>query len=821
MDQQRTSVGAKATGGAAGRAAARGWQRRLGVAALVAVSLGLAACSSPEDKVASFYKKGQGYMQSADYVKASLEFKNALQINPNNVPAMYGLALIAEHNSNWDQTNALLRRVIELDPQHLQAHIKLGKLLLAAGRAEAAKEYSDAAMALAPTDADVIALRAAIVFQQGDRAQAVELAKQALEQRADQTDALVVLATARIADGDIDGGLARLDEALKTNERDLALQLIKARTLEKAGRLDDAEATYQKLLGFNPGSKEMRHLLAQFYMAHGKPAQAEEQYRAAAKEHPDDLQAKLDVVRFIGGTKGPQAAADELQQLIVAQPKQLELKLALASLRKQEGQLDAARALWNEVADQAGDEAAGLSARAALATDALAQGDKAGAARQLSDILAKDARNEQALVLRASIAMDERRLDDAVGDLRTVLRDTPASAQAAALLARTYELQGAPELAQEQYARAAQNSKYAPIIAMPYAQFLASSGKERLVEGVLREVLQASPQYLPAYQMLAQTYLNLGNLEGAAQVVQAVARLPGQELATLQLTGALAAAHGNWDAAITAYKKAHELAPADLQSVASLLGTYQRAGMAPQARAFMQSAVAAAPDALPLRLMQAQLAQQTGDAAAARKGFEDVIARDPKNTGAYLGLASLMDGNKQPEQADQVIEQALQQLPGQFELRTMRAGLLQQMDKNEDAIALYEQLLKERPNADLIANNLASLLSDAPGADQARYDRAYELARRLRGSSVPQFLDTLGWASYRVGRFEEAHAPLRDAVAAMPQSANAHYHLGMNQLAQNNKPGARKTLQQALDLAAKSDSPAPWLDDARKALEGL
>ena len=72
------------------------WPRTAATALVLALSLGLAACSSPEEKVASFAKKGQSYLEQSDLVKARLEFQNALQIAPNNVPSLYGMALIAE-----------------------------------------------------------------------------------------------------------------------------------------------------------------------------------------------------------------------------------------------------------------------------------------------------------------------------------------------------------------------------------------------------------------------------------------------------------------------------------------------------------------------------------------------------------------------------------------------------------------------------------------------------------------------------------------------------------------------------------------------------
>lgn len=792
---------------------------RLATVLVLALSLGLVACSSPEEKVASFAKKGQSYLQAADLVKARLEFQNALQIAPNNVPSLFGLAEIAERSSDWNRAYGLLSKVVELDPQNLAAQLKLGKLLLAAGQVDKALSVSEAASKIKPDAADVLALRSAVMFKLGDRKAAVDLANQALGHDDKQVDALVVLASDSLLGGEGDGALKYLDRALVNNERDIALQLIKVQALEKMGRLDDAEAIFRKLIGFYPDNKVLRHMLAQFFVMHGKPEKAEATYRDTVKAHPADAEAKLDLVRFLGQTKGQDAAAKELQDLIKAEPKASELKLMLASLRQQQKRRDEARTLWREVMDDAGKDPVGLKAQAALAGDLLASGQKPEANKLIAQVLEADARNEPALLLRAGVALDERRLDDAVGDLRTILRDTPSSAQAHAMLGLALEMQGSRDLAQEEYARGAQEGKFAPIYAMPYAEFLMRAGKPRLVEPALRETLQVAPTYLPAYQLLAQSYLNVGDLVSAQKVADLVAKLDNQQVAANQLQGEVAAARRQFDSSIAAYRKAYQLAPDETQPMVALVGSYLRAGKLKEAQSFLQSVLAASPDNLDARLLQARLLAQSGDVPGARQDYDAVLARQPKNTTAWLGLANLQIVAGQLDEADATMQQAIKQAPEDFSLRLARASLMEQRGKSEEAIKMYEQLLKERPNAQVIINNLASLLAETR-TTEADFKRAYELAQGLRASTVPQFKDTVGWASYRVGRYAEAAGPLRDAAQAMPGLPVTQFHLGMNLLAQGNKEGARKALQQALDLAAKG-APFAQVDDAKKALAGI
>jgi Tfp pilus assembly protein PilF len=55
----------------------------------------LAACGGPEEKKLKFYNKGKELYEKGDYVKAKLEFKNAVQIDPKYVDAYYMLGIIA------------------------------------------------------------------------------------------------------------------------------------------------------------------------------------------------------------------------------------------------------------------------------------------------------------------------------------------------------------------------------------------------------------------------------------------------------------------------------------------------------------------------------------------------------------------------------------------------------------------------------------------------------------------------------------------------------------------------------------------------------
>lgn len=787
------------------------------LALLVACACALPACSTPESKVESFNKRGQALLAKGDLVKARLEFQNALQVNPSAVPSLFGLAVVAERSRDWRASYELLGKVLELQPTHLEALVKIGKLQLASGQLDKAMATSAAAYAVKADSPDALGLRAAVFLKLNEPGQAIAAARQALAVDPQHIDTLVVLATERLNAGDADGGVAFLDRALASNERNVSLQILKVQALEKLGRSDRAEEVLNKLVKLFPEHLEYRHLLASFHVAHKQPAKAEAEYRAVIAANPKAAAPKLQLVGFLQSSQGLAPAAAELEAFSRADPKSSELKLALAQLRLQQKQDAAAIALWNEIIES-GDRAAGIRARGSLAAYRLARGDKETARSLVAQMLEKDARDEQALFLRAGIAMEERKLDDAVADLRTILRDTPESPRAQLLLAHAHELQGQRDLATQHYAGAAQVANFAPAFALPYAHHLLRTGRARQAEGVLRDVLRVTPGHAGALKLLADSYLRSGDVAAAQALADQVAKAATTDATASQVLGAVQIARKDFAAGIESYKHAYSLAPSDLQALSAVVRGYLAAGRPADAIAFVQAVVKAAPDNQGVRVLQGQLLAQTGQSAAAVEALQAAIALQPKNVAPYLALVSVHLAGRSVDAALAVADQGLAAVPGDFALRVTRATALDAAGKPDEAIAAFEKLLAERPNAAIVANNLASLLADHR-KDAESIRRAYDIAQRFRGSDVPHLKDTLGWTTHLVGKHAEAAELLKSARAQAPELPVVHYHYGMNQLVLNNPENAREALKRSIELSKAT--PFAQLEEARKALESL
>ena len=117
------------------------------------------------------------------------------------------------------------------------------------------------------------------------------------------------------------------------------------------------------------------------------------------------------------------------------------------------------------------------------------------------------------------------------------------------------------------------------------------------------------------------------------------------------------------------------------------------------------------------------------------------------------------------------------------------------------------------------ANNFASFVADHRADDSASLERAFNAAKRLRASKVPQYQDTYGWLQYLRGDYNGALRSLIPVAEALPDNPWVRYHIGMTYAKLGKGAEARPHLEAALDLAG--DGPFPQADEIRAALMNL
>lgn len=761
----------------------------------------LAGCGAPEERAQEHYKSGMALIEKKNDLEARKELLKAVKYKSDKVEVWRALAGVDERTKSTSLFLDL-RRIVELDPNDLEARLRLVRLMLAGGAAEPALKVLDAANEGDKPNAGVHALRSLILARMNDAAGALREAQRAFEIDPGNLDAVTLLASKKLADGDGVGALQLLDKlppAAQAADGSRVAQL-RVEILKRTGDLAAAEVQARKLVTENPQEPSYRVQLIQILTTEKKFDEAEKELRARIAASPTDNALKLDLVRFLNTFKGASAARSELESLIKAGGDTFDYKMARAELDFVGGSQNEAIEALRKLSAETEKSDLRLKAQVRLAEILIARGDKGEAQSLVAEVIAKDRRNLGALRLRAALALDKGQTDNAIADLREALNDQPKSPELLLALALAYEQGGKQELADRQYADALKNSNFNPDVALRYVAFLQRRGDAARADDVLTEAAGRNPGNLQILSSLAQIKLSRQNWPAAMSIAQAMSSNKESKVTADQIRAAAYAGQQRFAESILALQDAHKAAPEAIQPAVALASAYIRAERADEAVALLQDLTKRYPGNAELLVVlgQTRLAQKNDSEAIA--SFKEAIKQKPKDLVGYSALSDYYIRNKNYDAADDTLRAALRESPQSVPLRMSLASLQILKNNAAAAIELYEAILKDQPQAQsLVAiNNLASLLLDTR-SDNEGIERAVALSDALKNSNVPQFQDTVGWARFKQGDVKAAIAILEAAAAKSPNLAALRYHLGIAYAA----AGEAKKAQEELEAASK------------------
>lgn len=779
----------------------------------------LTSCSSPEEKVKSYLNKGNEYLTEGNAEKAKVEFKNALQINKTSIEAVYGLAQVAEKEGNWQLEYTLLSEVLLKQPKNQQALLKYANLLLAANEMEKAAEAGKKLSELNKDDPEVMSFLAALSLKNNDAAKAVEYANNALAKNPKLLDAYIILASERSMAKDYPKAHEFLDKALSVEKNNVAVYLMKIRMYESNNELDKAEAGYQAIIKDHAETPGFRKMFATFLLKNDRKAEAETQLMKLAELEPNNLNAKLDVVRFVNQTKGGQAARVTLEDYVKNNPNNYDLKFALFNMYELLKDSAASEKLLMDIIESQRNEPNGLKAKGLLAVRYLKANKKDEAVKLIDEVIEKDQRNEQALTLKAGLEIDNKEYDSAVAHLRSILRDNPNSVRTLMMLAKLHAVTGDKALAEEHYVRALKASNNNVEIGVEYANYFVRNKDIERAEKVLQDLLDANKNDIKLLRLMAQVKISRGDYAGAQAIADQLKASTSSAQLSEQISGAVQYGQKNYTEGIAAFKRAYEAAPNDKTALLDLAAAYMIAGKVDEAKKLLVAKVEAEPTNYEAGLLLAQVYQRSGAKADAINTYKSLLVKFPKASTLNRELSLLHMQAGQMAEAQTVVSAGLNENPDDFGLNMIQAGLYETNKKFDEAIKTYEAIVKKRPDAEVANNNLASLLSDVK-TDKASYERAFLISKDLKQADSPYFKDTYGWAAYRVGKYDEALPVLKGVVDELGDVAIFQYHLGMIQLAKGDKISAKASLEKALQLAKGQPAGIPE-GEIKKALSSL
>ena len=207
------------------------------------------------------------------------------------------------------------------------------------------------------------------------------------------------------------------------------------------------------------------------------------------------------------------------------------------------------------------------------------------------------------------------------------------------------------------------------------------------------------------------------------------------------------------------------------------------------------------PDFTDARTLLGLASIRMSDFAGASEAYEAVLAREPKNPSALLGLGMIAFWKRETAVADDYLDRALRYDPGARDALVFKADLRYAAGDVAGAVMLLRDAKRLRKPA-------LPEASDADIADRLlRYEAALQPLRRARGG-LP---DMPGWVLCVVG---VVLALTFLSVAGLPGAWTAmrHYDDGKGRLVAMDYSGCAAEMEQAIE--GTPDSPKAWAYEA-------
>lgn len=353
---------------------------------------------------------------------------------------------------------------------------------------------------------------------------------------------------------------------------------------------------------------------------------------------------------------------------------------------------------------------------------------------------------------------------------------------------------------------------------------------------VLTKAVQNNPHALAARAKLGAEYLRTGRVDDVLDITRNLSdeqlrKQPG----LLELRGKAQILSGDVASAAFSFKHWTEIAPDSAPAHYFYGDSLARSGQGDAARVELNRAAELAPNYLPARLGQIKLlaldgktdaakqalqkakktfgdrieilgiegwlALRTGDYATAAERFAAAGKKQPSTElTLYLVQALWAAGNH--DHAVDVMQAWLKDNPRDIVIRLQLANAYLSSNREDDAIEVYDQVVKIYPNHVPSLNNLAWLNRKKNPSKAMEYaKRAYDIAPKQ-----PSVLDTLGVLLVENGDISRGLSMLRSAFDHAPDNVEIGLHLARALIQQKKFDEARGALKKLIDTAPDSEN---------------
>lgn len=603
--------------------------KKIAAWAMVLAVLGVVAgCGSPDEKKTAFFEKGKKLLESGDSVSARLEFKNAIQIDPDFAQAYHYLGKIELHQKNGKAAFGALSRAVALDPENIDARLDLGRLFLAGNALDRAEEQVEAVLKNAPDHVAAVLLKAGIYLKKKDAKTALALLEN-LDGKPDLPPSFYLIKAGGLG---MEKNNSEADRVLEMGQtvhpRAVALVLARIRLLGKQGKLDAMEAELKKALDMVPDNLNLTLNLAWVYLKTGRQEQADAIVDEVMAGDPDDEKRVVAVAALLLRAGQEDKAIALIENGMKAHPETFQYTAMLSEIYLKKKQLDpASRVLSNYIAlAQKAPEPDRVKARINLAKLEMIQGKADQAESQVDQVLEVDPRNIDAQYLKGRLALARGDGDEAVSRFRAVTEAHPDHMEGYIGLANAHVLGKNYDLALDILKKALKQSPNSAKILKNMVRVNVLKKDTRAAEENLKHIVSLDPYNIGSIAGLGDFYLSQNRYDEAmAQYRLIQQNKKGEALGHLRVAEVLARTN-RMDQAIDELEAGAEKTDNSSVFVTSLGKLYLKEGR------------------------QAEAVEK----------FKEALDVDPDNKLAWLTLAEIYERNQEYDKAIALYIQGLE-----------------------------------------------------------------------------------------------------------------------------------------------------------------
>src|SRR5216684_4215152 len=533
----------------------------------------------------------------------------------------------------------------------------------------------------------------------------------------------------------------------------------------KTGRIRDAVLEAQDILKRDPNNIEARKLLGRIYLRSLGDMQASngsqnvlklaiEQYEQIVKIEPDSVDDRLLLGRLYRLNNDLQKAENEFKTAVKLQPDSEEAVTTLAYLYNEEG--DTARATQVLSAIPEAGRSAKLYSALGYTYEQQKQYKNAIAAYRRAIELDRD--NLDAIRGLAQNLMNDGQTEAALEQYKVIADANPEDAQTYVRMADIYRKQGKFDLALENLKKA--ESMVQDSIEVPYsmAAVYQAQGRFEEAEQVLQNLLKKSEKPDGKYS----------NGEKSNRAV------------FLERLGSIYREQGNTQQAVETFRKMLALGDENaVRGYQQIIDSYREAKQWPQATAVAKEAVQKLPNNRDLRMvLDGQLAD-AGEPDKALKDVRSMLKGGAEDRDVYITLAQRNTRLKRWNDAEEALDKAeqLSTKPDEKEyVYFLRGSTYERQKKYDQAEEMFRKILALNPQNTMTLNYLGYMLADRG----TKLEEALSYIKKAleQDPTNGAYLDSLGWAYFKLGKYDLAEENLIKAAQRINSDPTVQDHLG-------------------------------------------